>query len=180
MERRCTTGTCRAHFEENGRGGQRAIHGELVSIAAADAYIAVFDAKYHYDFWRPITAIRNGDIDDNPSTQVDATWQPIDNTPMHPEYPCAHCITSAAVAAVIEATLGSADIPEAAMTSSTAPGATHRWTNVWAYADEVAMARIYAGFHYRFSTRVSQDMGHKIAQLVVDRQLQKTNVADRR
>jgi hypothetical protein len=152
----------------------------LVSIAAADAYIAVFDAKYHYDFWRPITAIRNGDIDDNPSTQVDATWQPIDNTPMHPEYPCAHCITSAAVAAVIEATLGSADIPEVAMTSPAAPGATHRWTNVWAYADEVAMARIYAGFHYRFSTRVGQDMGRKIGQLVVDSQLQKTNVADHR
>jgi hypothetical protein len=152
----------------------------LVSIAAADAYIAVFDAKYRYDFWRPITAIRNGDIDDNPSTQVDATWQPIDNTPMHPEYPCAHCITSAAVAAVIEATLGSADIPEVAMTSSTAPGATHRWTNVWAYADEVAMARIYAGFHYRFSTRVGQDMGRKIGELVVQSQLQKTDVADRR
>ncbi len=152
----------------------------LVSVAAADAYIAVFDAKYHYDFWRPITAIRNGDIDDNPSTQVDATWQPIDNTPMHPEYPCAHCITSAAVAAVIEATLGSADIPEVTMTSSTVPGATHRWTNVWAYADEVAMARIYAGFHYRFSTRVGQDMGRKIGELVVQSQLQKTDVADRR
>jgi hypothetical protein len=66
------------------------------------------------------------------------------------------------------------------MTSSTAPGATHRWTNVWAYADEVAIARIYAGFHYRFSTRVGQDMGRKIGQLVVDSQLQKTNVVDRR
>src|SRR5262249_12836201 len=75
----------------------------LVSTAVADAYIAVFDAKYHYDFWRPITAIRNGDIDGNPATELDAIWQPIDNTPMHPEYPCAHCITSAAVAAVVEA-----------------------------------------------------------------------------
>jgi hypothetical protein len=124
----------------------------LTSTAAADAYIAVFDAKYHYDFWRPITAIRNGHIDDNPATEVDATWQPIDNTPMHPEYPCAHCITSAAVAAVIEAVLGSADIPEVGMTSPTAPGATRRRTNVWTYADEVATARIYAGLHYRFST----------------------------
>ena len=42
------------------------------------------DAKYHYDFWRPITAIRNGDMDDNTATERDATWQPIDNTPMHP------------------------------------------------------------------------------------------------
>ena len=152
----------------------------LASTAAADAYIAVFDAKYHYDFWRPITAIRNGDIDDNPATEIDATWQPIDNTPMHPEYPCAHCITSAAVAAVIEATLGSADIPAVTMTSPTAPGATHRWTNVWAYADEVSMARIYAGFHYRFSTRVGQDMGRKIALHVVQNLMQKTNLADTR
>ena len=59
----------------------------LVSVATADAYVAVFEAKYHYDFWRPITAIRNGDIDDNPATERDGTWQPIDNTPMHPEYP---------------------------------------------------------------------------------------------
>jgi hypothetical protein len=152
----------------------------LASTAAADAYISVFDAKYHYDFWRPITAIRNADNDDNPATERDATWQPIDNTPMHPEYPCAHCITSAAVAAVIEAALGSADIPEVTMSSPTAPGATHRWTNVWAYADEVSMARIYAGFHYRFSTRVGQDMGRKIGQLVVQNLMQKTNVADNR
>jgi len=152
----------------------------LVSIAAADAYIAVFEAKYHYDFWRPITAIRNGDIDENPVTELDATWQPIDNTPMHPEYPCAHCITSAAVAAVIEAAFGSAEMPEVAMTSPTAPGVTHGWTNVWAYADEVAMARIYAGFHYRFSTRVGQDMGRKIGRLVVDNLLQKTNLVDGR
>jgi PAP2 superfamily len=150
----------------------------LASTAAADALIAVFDAKYHYDFWRPITAIRNGDVDGNPATEVDATWQPIDNTPMHPEYPCAHCITSAAVATVIEAALGGADIPEVTMTSPTAPGATHRWTNVWTYADEVSMARIYAGFHYRFSTRVGQDMGRKIGQLVVESLMQKTSVAE--
>ena len=106
------------------------------------------------------------------TTERDATWQPVDNTPMHPEYPCAHCITSAAVAAVIEAALGSADIPEVTMSSPTAPGATHRWTNVWAYADEVSMARIYAGFHYRFSTRVGQDMGRKIAQHTVQSILQ--------
>jgi PAP2 superfamily len=152
----------------------------LASTAAADALIAVFDAKYHYDFWRPITAIRNGDIDGNPATELEATWQPIDNTPMHPEYPCAHCITSAAVATVVEAALGSADIPEVSMTSPTAPGATHRWTNVWVYADEVAMARIYAGFHYRFSTRIGQDMGRKIGRLVVESLMQKTNLAETR
>jgi hypothetical protein len=152
----------------------------LVSTAVADSFIAVFDAKYHYEFWRPITAIRNGDTDGNPATELDATWQPIDNTPMHPEYPCAHCISSAAVASVIEAVLGSADIPEVAMTSTTAPGITHRWTNVWAYADEVSLARIYAGFHYRFSTRVGQDMGRQIGRLVTQKLMREANVAQAR
>ncbi|HLQ94356.1 MAG TPA: hypothetical protein VK148_30420, partial [Xanthobacteraceae bacterium] len=64
--------------------------------------------------------------------------------------------------------------------SPTAPGATHRWTNVWAYADEVSMARIYAGFHYRFSTRVGQDMGRKIGQLVVQGLMQEPSVAQTR
>jgi hypothetical protein len=151
----------------------------LAAIATSDAYVAVFDAKYHYQFWRPITAIRNGDIDDNAATERDAAWQPIDNTPMHPEYPCAHCITSATVAAVAEAVLGSADVPEVTMTSSSAPGATHRWTNLRAYTDEVSLARIYAGFHYRFSTQVGQDMGRKIAAFVVQTAMQPVSVAAR-
>jgi hypothetical protein len=144
----------------------------LTAVAGADAAIAVFDAKYRYEFWRPITAIRNGDSDDNPATERDATWQPIDNTPMHPEYPCAHCIISGAVASVIEAALGTADIPEVTMTSPTAPGVTHRWTNIRVYNDEVSHARIWAGFHYRFSVRVGQDMGRKIGELVVKNLMQ--------
>jgi len=134
----------------------------VVTAAEADAMIAVLDAKYKYAFWRPITAIRNGDIDANAATERDATWLPIDNTPMHPEYPCAHCIVSSAVASAVEAMLGTADIPEVTMTSPTAPGVTHRWTNLNAYADEVAVARIAAGFRYRFSTVVGQDMGRQI------------------
>jgi hypothetical protein len=152
----------------------------LASAALADAYIAVMDAKYHYDFWRPITAIRNGDNDENSATERDATWQPIDNTPMHPEYPCAHCIGSSALAAVAEAVFGTAEIPEVAMTSSTAPGVTHRWTNLRAYADEVAEARIWAGFHYRFSTLVGQDMGRRIGQHVVKSVMQPAALAESR
>ena len=93
----------------------------LASVAEADAIQAVYEAKYHYQFWRPITAIRNGDISGNPDTAPAPTWEPIDATPMHPEYPCAHCIVSTSVATVIEATLGSADIPEVAITTPSAP-----------------------------------------------------------
>ena len=114
----------------------------LASVAAVDAIIAVFDAKYKYEFWRPITAIRNGDIDGNPATERDATWQPIDATPMHPEYPCAHCIVSSSLAAVVQGLLGSDEIPEVALTSPFVPGVTHRFTNLRAYTDEVANARI--------------------------------------
>jgi hypothetical protein len=152
----------------------------LVAMARNDAFVAVFDAKYHYDFWRPITAIRNGDIDDNPNTERDATWQPIDNTPLHPEYPCAHCIMAATMSSVVEALFGTADVPEVTLTSPTAPGVTHRWTNMWALTDEVSQARIWAGFHYRFSTRVGEDMGRKIGQYVVKNIMRPAPVADAR
>ena len=97
---------------------------------------------------------------------------------MHPEYPCAHCIISTAVAATIEAILGTAEIPEAVITSPTAPDVTHRWTNIRAYADEVAHARIWAGFHYRFSVKAGQDMGRTIGQYVVQNVMQPENIAD--
>jgi hypothetical protein len=151
----------------------------LVAVARADALIAVFDAKYHYEFWRPITAIRHGDNDDNPGTERDATWQPVADTPMHPEYPCAHCIVAAAMAQVIEAVLGSADIPEVTLVSPTAPGVTRRWTNLRVFADDVSEARIVAGFHYRFSTRVGQDMGRKVGEYVVRNAMLPATVAVR-
>ncbi len=149
----------------------------LASVGLTDAIIAVLDAKYHYNFWRPITAIRNGDIDGNPATDREATWQPIANTPMHPEYPCAHCIQSGSVAGVVETVLGTADIPEIAITSPTAPGVTHRWTNMTAFTEEIANARIWAGFHYRFSTRVGTDMGLRIGEYVVKNVMQPANNA---
>jgi hypothetical protein len=144
----------------------------LVSIGLTDAIIAVLDAKYHYNFWRPITAIRNGDNDGDPATEREASWQPIASTPMHPEYPCAHCIQSGSVAAVVKAVFGTSEIPEIAMTSPTAPGVTRRWTDMTAFTEEVANARIWSGFHYRFSTRVGTEMGYQIGEYVVKNAMQ--------
>jgi PAP2 superfamily len=149
----------------------------LFSVATADALIAVFDAKYKYEFWRPITAIRNGDIDGNSATERDATWQPIDATPMHPEYPCAHCILSSSVAAVLEGLLGSDEIPEVSLTSPFLPGITHHFTNLRAFSDEIANARICAGFHYRFSTIAGREMGQKIGAYVVKSVIQPAQTA---
>jgi hypothetical protein len=138
----------------------------LASMAAADAFIAVFEAKYHYHFWRPVTAIRNADLTQNPATPRDPAWQPLGETPMHPEYPCAHCISASAVAAVLRAVVGD-EVGEITVTSPTAPGVTRRWTRLSEYSREVSNARVWAGFHYRFSTEVAEDMGRKIGELTV-------------
>lgn len=142
----------------------------LAQMAGMDAFIAVFESKYAYNFWRPVTAIRNGDADGNPSTPREAGWLPLGDTPMHPEYPCAHCVTSAAVARVAQLVAGD-DVGELTVTSPTAHGVTRRWTRLEDYANEVSNARVWAGFHYRFSTQVGQDMGRKIAELTVATQL---------
>jgi hypothetical protein len=142
----------------------------LASMAAMDAFIAVFDAKYTYNFWRPVTAIRSGDLSGDTAMPRDAAWLPLGETPMHPEYPCAHCITSAAIAAVLQSA-GGDQIGEITLTSQTAPGVTRRWTRLADYANEVSNARIWAGFHYRFSTEVGKDMGRKIGELTVATQL---------
>jgi hypothetical protein len=142
----------------------------LVEMAVADSYIAVFEAKYTYNFWRPITAIRNGDIDGNEATVRDPSWEPLVDTPLHPEYPCAHCINTGSARAVLESEFGTGPNP-LTMTSPTAPGAVHKWASIGDYAEEVAMARIYGGLHYRNSTVVGKDMGKKIGELAVQNYL---------
>src|SRR5215475_4832625 len=147
----------------------------MTSMAGNDAYIAVFDAKYTYNLWRPVTAIRNADQTNNSATPRDASWRPLGDTPMHPEYPCAHCITSAAISAVLQSVVGR-EIGEISMTSPTAPGVVRKWSRLQDYSDEVSAARIYAGFHYRFSTIVGKDMGNKIGALVAS-QMRRTESA---
>jgi hypothetical protein len=142
----------------------------LTSIAGNDALVAVFDAKYQYNLWRPVTAIRNADTTQNPATPREESWLPLGDTPMHPEYPCAHCITSAAVSTVLRNIVGD-EFGEFSLTSPSAPGVMRKWTRLQDYSDEVANARIYAGFHYRFSTEVGKDMGKKIGELTVSTQL---------
>jgi hypothetical protein len=149
----------------------------LVAMAANDALIAVMDAKYAYNLWRPVTAIRNADTTGNKATPREASWLPLADTPMHPEYPCAHCITSSAVGAVLTNVLGG-QIPEFSLTSTALPGVTRKWKSIEAYNEEVASARIYAGFHYRFSTTVGRDMGRKIGDLVAKTQLRAMAAAE--
>lgn len=135
------------------------------AIAMDDAIIAVFDGKYAYNFWRPMTAIRNGDMDKSDATAPDPGWAPFIDTPMHPEYPCAHCIISGSLGGLLEAELSGKPTPTLTTSSPTADGAVRSWTKAADFVKEVAEARIYDGVHYRSSTVVGTEMGLKIGAL---------------
>jgi hypothetical protein len=137
-----------------------------VTAAMNDGEIAVFEAKYHYQFWRPITAIRNGDRDDNAATERDPEWVPMIVTPIQPEYPCAHCMIAAIVATVIRIEGGHDPMPMLSTTSNTAPGVTRRWTRTEDMEHEVSAGRIYDGVHYRNSADVGERLGEQIGALV--------------
>ncbi len=143
-----------------------------VSQAMDDALIGVFDAKYQYNFWRPVTAIRNGDIDGNAGTERDASWTSLIDAPMHPEYPSGHAILAAAVGAVLKADVGAGRMPILVTTSPTAKGATRRWTNADDFVREVADSRVYAGIHYRSAIDAGAAMGKQIGELAGQKFLQ--------
>ena len=142
----------------------------LFSMATADAAIAIFDAKYAYNLWRPITAIRNADIDENDATQLDAAWEPFIDTPMHPEYPCAHCTFQGAAAGALEAMFGDA-IPPFSLTSTAAPGVTRRFERLSDYVAEVIDARVFDGVHYRTSGEAGAALGRRVGEYVVQNAL---------
>src|SRR6266850_4637228 len=138
----------------------------VAAMAMDDALISVFDAKYHYNFWRPVTAIRNGH-DGNDATTREPGWTPFIDTPMHPEYPCAHCIVSSSLGAVLAAEIGSGPAPTLSSSSAPAQNAVRTWATVNDFTQEVSLARIYDGVHYRNSTVVGSVMGKKIGELAV-------------
>jgi PAP2 superfamily protein len=139
------------------------------AMAADDALIAVFDAKYAYNFWRPITALRIEHMAGGSKSEADPTWTPFIPTPLHPEYPCAHCVLSGAMGAVIREELRGRPSPRMSSISPTAPGVVREWETVDALVDEVAMARIYDGVHFRNSTVVGSQIGKAVGTLVQQR-----------
>ena len=138
----------------------------IVGQATDDAVIAVFDAKYTYNFWRPVTAIRNGDIDGNDATERDPSWTPFIDTPMHPEYPCAHCTIASTIGTILKAELGEMPVPELSSVSPTLAGSTRKWKAIDDFIREVSEARICDGVHYRNSTEVGTVLGKNVGELV--------------
>lgn len=163
-------GVVRSVAQQPGRGVQaNARLFALVSQAMDDALIAVMDAKYQYNHWRPVTAIRNGDLDGHAGTERDASWSPLIETPMHPEYPCAHCILAGTVATVLNAEGRKGPLPVLSTTSPTLPRAVRRWNSSEDFMREVAQARMFGGVHYRSSTEVGLAMGQRIGEWALQR-----------
>lgn len=142
-----------------------------LNVAMFDALLTVFDAKYEYGFWRPITAIRNGDRDGNDGTERDAGWLPAIDTPMHPEYPCAHCVQDGAAGVVMKAMFGSGPVQEFTLTYAAMPGVMRKYSTIQQLEDEVSMARIWGGVHYRTSTEVGYEMGKRVGDYVLNNYL---------
>jgi len=143
----------------------------LVSLAMADAGIACWDAKYHYEFWRPVHAIRAADRDGNPVTEPDPDWISLLEAPPHPEYVSGHASFSGAGGRILELFLGAEDGYPFSTTSSSLPGVVRRFDSFGECVEEIGMSRLYGGIHYRFSNEAGAVLGEKIADVVYARVL---------
>ncbi|HEX2501984.1 MAG TPA: vanadium-dependent haloperoxidase, partial [Methylomirabilota bacterium] len=138
----------------------------LLNMGIANVFIADWDAKFHYNLWRPVTAIRNGDQDGNDATERDAGWSPLNATPMHPEYPSAAAIVSGVGAAILESVFGTGPLPFT-ITDYANPSVTRAFGSAAQMAEEQREVRVWGGIHYRTSLVVSDEMGRKIAAYLV-------------
>ena len=140
----------------------------LIDLAMADGFVAVWDAKYRYLFWRPVTAIQNGDADGNAATDPDPAWTPwLDSsggTPNHPEYPSAHASVSGAVAYILASTFG--DNTHFTATSNIFPG-TRSFSSFSSALDEIADARVFGGIHFRTSCEIGNGLGASVGNYVL-------------
>ncbi|MDM0014986.1 vanadium-dependent haloperoxidase [Variovorax sp. J22P168] len=136
----------------------------------ADAGIACFESKYHYETWRPQSAIPLADTDGNPATVPDTAWKPIVPTPNHPEYPAAHACVSAAVAETLKTYYRTEQVEFSF--DSTVTGTTHAFASTKALVDEVRGARIYGGMHFRNSLVRGEELGINVAQWTLARNFQ--------
>lgn len=142
----------------------------VYQMAFDDAAQAMVVAKLHYNFWRPITAIRNGEADGNAATQPDPNWVPLLPTPNFSEYPCGHCTVAAAIAEVMKAEVGNRPPGGVRVMSQAIPMSVVQTLPSWdAWAQEVSDSRIYGGVHYRFSNEAGEEIGRRAARIALDR-----------
>src|SRR6516165_8691878 len=140
----------------------------LLNLSFADGVIAFYDAKYTYNFWRPVSAIRAAATDGNPDTDADPNWLPeVGNTTPDPSYPGAHAVISAAGEEVLISFFHK-DHFEFDVTSEVLPLAHRSFASFQAAADEATMSRVFAGVHFLFDLAAGKRLGSDVADFVVD------------
>lgn len=137
----------------------------MAHVAGGDAMIGCFDAKYHYLSWRPVHAIQRADTDGNRYTVPDPTWQPLLSTPNHPEYPSAHACHTTAIAEALESFFGTGRVRFSV--DSLVTGQTRYYRRFKDAVLDVNNARVWAGFHFRYSQHDGSRLGRKVARYVV-------------
>ena len=142
-------------------------------VAVADTTQACFEAKYHYESWRPTSAINLADTDGNAATEADPAWAPHVATPNHPEYPAAHSCVSGAISETLARHFGTRRV--AFSFNSNVTGTTHTYESVDAFVSESSVARIWGGMHFRTSTEHGAALGKNVASKVADLKFRPAN-----
>jgi membrane-associated phospholipid phosphatase len=137
----------------------------MMGVVQADSAICCWDAKFTYNFWRPITAIRNADTDGNDKTIVDPNWTPLLTTPNFPEYSSGHSTFSGAGAALLTHLYG--DNYSFTTTSPGLPGISRSFSSFNQARDEAGISRIYGGIHFMSANTAGKESGGKVADYVV-------------
>lgn len=165
------TPTMRSLSDQSGRSPvQNARMFARYQMAFDDAAEVMAAAKARYDFWRPITAIRNGAADGNDATQADAAWVPLLPTPNFAEYPCGHCTVAAAIAEIMKTETGPRPPGGVRVGSLAVPNSIVQTLPSWdEWAQQVSDSRIYGGVHFRFSNEAGEQIGRAAARIVADK-----------
>jgi hypothetical protein len=140
----------------------------MLWIAQADATLACFDTKYHFEFWRPTSAIQLAGTDGNPATAEDPAWAPVVPTPNHPEYPAAHSCNAGAVAAILDGYFGKQEFAftiDSAVSGLATP--SFRYHRTVDFVKDVKNSRIYGGMHYRTSVNDGTTLGNRVGKYIV-------------
>ena len=140
----------------------------LVHLALDDTTLAIAEAKMHFNFWRPITAIRNGENDGNPATTAVPGWEPLLATPHHPEYPCGHCARAATLATVLSAEAGPRPPGGVRAVNHQMPGVEVVLPSFEDYTRAVADSRMLGGVHFRSSNDDGVALGRAVAGRILE------------
>jgi hypothetical protein len=155
----------------------------LLNLALADGYIGSFETKYHYRYWRPVTAIHNAGTDGNPATEPDPGWAPLEPTPAIPDHDSAHSVEGGAAASVMKRVFGTDRVGFSACSSTLPPGSNcdegtpvfRRYASFSQAAEENGISRILVGFHFRKGVDDGIEHGRRIGERAVNRYMRPTH-----